>query len=419
MDIPKFKDITKKLSFFKDYSSLTVPAVIGLVAVFLFIITPLMGSKLVQQIESESISKGGKQIKRLRRNVPSSGQCEMEQEYQRRHKIDANEIELLALQSAKRPLLSYRIFPEPTDTSAFLFKSFGQQFRGAIDSLITGVNGRDCPSEAELELAINLGSSDSSGKRRLSGKLGDVEATIVDALCQKKAESASVYVNPADIGGYEFWQEYPYVGRDKAVEDCWYWQLGYWIIEDVFHTIGELNSSSRNVLASPVKRLVDIGFTTSDSRFERSEVSDRPRYVYSAEDWLCQSWTRRISNDDIDIVHFNIVVLADTKAILPFMKQLCSAKEHKFRGFFNNEPEQSYKHDQITILESTIDSIDHEDEDEQIHKYYRYGEDALVKLNLICEYIFHKKGYDEIKPELLKKQPEIMEQGRSRYDDDR
>ena len=55
MDIPKLKDVTKKLSFLKDYSSLTAPVVIGLVAVSLFIITPLMGSKLTKQIESESI----------------------------------------------------------------------------------------------------------------------------------------------------------------------------------------------------------------------------------------------------------------------------------------------------------------------------------------------------------------------------
>jgi len=41
--------------------------------------------------------------------------------------------------------------------------------------------------------------------------------------------------------------------------------------------------------------------------------------------------------------------------------------------------------------------------DRGIHDLYRYGEDAVVELELVCEYIFNKKGYDEIKPELVKK----------------
>jgi hypothetical protein len=81
------------------------------------------------------------------------------------------------------------------------------------------------------------------------------------------------------------------------------------------------------------------------------------------------------------------------------MQQLCSAKQHKFRGFSGEEQEQVFKHNQITVLESNIRSIDRED---ATHNLYRYGEDAVVVLDLICEYIFDKNGYDEIKPELVK-----------------
>ena len=132
--------------------------------------------------------------------------------------------------------------------------------------------------------------------------MSEVEATIIDALCQKKAESAYVYVNPTDISGYEFWQDYPYVGRDKAVEDCWYWQLGYWVIEDVLDTIDVLNSGSRRVLNSPVKRLMGLNFSVSDRRArERSRTTDedRPYYVFSLEDGLCEPWTRSFSSDDL------------------------------------------------------------------------------------------------------------------------
>jgi hypothetical protein len=83
------------------------------------------------------------------------------------------------------------------------------------------------------------------------------------------------------------------------------------------------------------------------------------------------------------------------------MQQLCSAKQHKFRGFFGDEQEQIFRHNQIAILESDIRSIDREDE---THRLYRYGEDAVVELDLVCEYIFNRSGYDVVKPESVKKE---------------
>jgi hypothetical protein len=94
-----------------------------------------------------------------------------------------------------------------------------------------------------------------------------------------------------------------------------------------------------------------------------------------------------------------MVVVVNAKSVLPFMKELCSAKEHKFSGFSGREPEQMFKHNQMTILESTITPVERES---RMHDYYRYGEDALVELDLICEYIFNKAGYAEIKPEQVK-----------------
>jgi hypothetical protein len=59
------------------------------------------------------------------------------------------------------------------------------------------------------------------------------------------------------------------------------------------------------------------------------------------------------------------------------------------------------------VLESLIRSVDR---DEQTHNLYRYGENAVVELQLVCEYIFNKQGYDSIKPELSNKTPEQEEQ---------
>jgi len=228
------------------------------------------------------------------------------------------------------------------------------------------------------------------------------------------------------LSGYEFWgrgeeksnksDKFTYTGTDEAVKDCWHYQLAYWIIEDVIDTIGALNSDSDSVFTSPVKRLLGVWFTPTEG-FARYAVGaflgtgggrlmsrgiatdDKPSYVLSINDGLTVSCTGRFSNDDIDVVHFKMAVVVSTKAVLPFMQQLCSAKQHEFRGFFGESQEQIFKHNQITILESNIRSIDRGDE---THSLYRYGEDAVVELDLICEYIFNKAGYDKIKPESVK-----------------
>jgi hypothetical protein len=393
MDISKFKDLIQRLSFLGNYSSLILPVIIILVAVLLFIPTQLMSSKLKNRVENESISIG-KRVQSLSESTVSRNQWEVEQEYQQAYERDANQTALLAKQSSQRQLLSYKIFPKPKDTSTLIFKEFGQRFRGGIDKLIAHANALDCPTDAELQRGLQ-GSSLPSSRERLS----EVDATITDVLCREKARSALVYANPTDLSGYEFWEEYEYTGMDTAVEDCWYWQLAYWTIEDIFDTIDALNSGSNNVFTSPVKRLLDVSFAASNKEIGGKAVAVRPSYVLSIKEVFTDPHTGRFCNDDIDVVHFNVVVVVSTKTALPFMQQLCSAKQHKFRGFSGEEQEQVFKHNQITVLESNIKSIDRKD---TAHNLYRYGEDAVVELNLVCEYIFNKNGYDEIKPESVK-----------------
>jgi hypothetical protein len=94
-----------------------------------------------------------------------------------------------------------------------------------------------------------------------------------------------------------------------------------------------------------------------------------------------------------------MVVVLSSKAIIPFMRELCSAKEHGFTGFTGQESAKVFKHNQITILESRVKPVDLTSFD---HQYYRYGADSVVEVELVCEYIFNKKGYDAVKPESIK-----------------
>jgi hypothetical protein len=231
--------------------------------------------------------------------------------------------------------------------------------------------------------------------------LSEVDTTITDVICQARAESASVYAKAADLAGYDFWAEYEYIGRGTAINDCWYWQLAYWMTEDVIDTIGALNSGSNSVFTSPVKRLLGVSFA-GDVMGGAKKASDTigPAYVLELGEGLAEPCTGRFTDDDIDVVHFNVVVVVSAKAVLPFMEELCSAKEHKFRGYFGEQQEQVFKHNQITVLESDIGPVNRENTS---HLLYRYGEDAVVELDLVCEYVFNKNGYDEIKPESIKK----------------
>ncbi len=431
------KVIIQKLSVLKKSSSLLVPIIVGLVGILLLIPTQLVSSKLTKQIESESIAKRGRRIQSLGREAVSSEQWKEEAARQKEYASDANDIALLAKRSTQRELLSYKIFPEPKDKSQFTFKEFGKKYNTALEALVTSVNARDCPTEAELNRALEKSPKVSGLQSRyreadLSMRLGartrpvetpygarnTVEDTIVDEICRDRARSASVYINPVDLSGYEFWREYKYdSGIKEAVEDCWYSQLTYWVIEDVINTIGAMNADagSKSVITSPVKRLINVTFNLVRSVYGTDSIyggrmpssnagtkktgTDRPVYIFSPRDSAIESCTARYCNDDTDVIHFKVVVIVSTKAVLPFMQQLCSAKEHKFAGFSGNEQEQIYKRNQITILESKMRSINRE---AQRHRLYRYSDEAVVEMDLICEYIFNKAGYEEIKPESVK-----------------
>jgi hypothetical protein len=417
MDIPQFKDVIQKLSVFKRHSSLLVPVIIGLVGALLIVPSQLMNSKLRAQISEKSVMQGSRLISSLQKNTPASDQWKEERKRQQAYQSDANQISLLAKELSQRQLLSNKIFPEPKDESILLFKEFGQWFRSGVDERLKGVNAGECPTKAELDRSLG---GLSSGFRRSSrlrrGALSGAGTEIMDALCRSKAESASVYIHPSTLSGYEFWGEYQYAGTPEAVKDCWYYQMAYWIIEDIIDTIDAMNSGSNSVFESPVKRLRSIWFNSDESvigRFIKATAKGRstrstsrvardiPVYVLTIQDGVTLPWTSRVCNNDIDVVHFNVRVVVSTKAVLRFMQELCSAKRHIIRESSGQIQGPRYaKHNQITVLESKITSINRQDE---IHKYYRYGEDAVVELDLICEYVFSKKGYDDIKPESVKK----------------
>ena len=236
MDTSNIKNVLAKLSFIREYSSLVVPVAIVLVAVIIFVPAELMGKKFRQHVTAESVSKRGDKIDSLKRTVVSKQQWRQEQKYQDAYKADAEKILQLAVQTSQRELISYDVFPKPKEQSSRLFEKFGQNYRKGLDGMLERVNARDCPSEIELEDALLRSSDKRSLKRNRRGG-NYVADAITDELCKEKALSASVYAVAEKLGEYELWDSYQFTDFEKAIKDCWYSQLGYWIIEDVFKTI--------------------------------------------------------------------------------------------------------------------------------------------------------------------------------------
>ncbi len=411
----KLNDLSQKLSILKHFTWVITPLAITIVGVVVFVPCCSMNKKLRAEINSESVARGRK-VKSLVNDVVSSRQWEEQRQYQAALATDANQISIFARHSTQRPVLSYKIFPEPKDKSRMIFDEYGQRYRGGLEGMLAGINARECPTQTEIDWLLRGTVSSGSGRSRRKNRrnVGEVETTIVEDLCMSKAKSAFVYANPANFSGYDFWEEYEYTSQDNAVKDCWYWQLAYWIIEDVVETVKTLNDGSSTVFESPVKRIMSVNFIGSGKKLKgrmrgggRSRRNKKqrgmgitPGYVLLPGEGLVKSLTGRVCDKDIDIVHFNVSVLAGSKAILLFEKELCSAKKHNFNAFSGKGSERTYEHNQITILEHSITPVNPEDEE---HDFYRYGdEDAVVKLDLICEYIFNKSGYEEIKPEQIK-----------------
>lgn len=366
----------------------------------LFIPTVIIQGKISKRLEQSQ--RLGKEVESAIRSAVPARQFEIAKTYEDKHQQDACDIQKLAIETTQRELLSYKIFPEPEESSRQIFDEFKKTYNTAFERLIKDMNALDAPTDIEIRKEIGsiqsetpIGSPDRQATDKGSEK-------IIDLICKKRCEQIPCYAKPQVFSGYAFWNNWEYRGTEPAVRDCWYCQLAYWIHEDIVDTINKINAGSNTVANSSVKRLLGIRFASPDAaNIETSNGTELPVYVTDKSGGLYQPWTTRRSNDQIDVVHFSLAVIIRADDVMRFMDELCSEKMHYFSGYKNNQPTQQFKHNQITILQSNIEPVDRDD---QNHKRYRYGQEAVVYLNLICEYIFDKEGYDIIEPNSVKQQ---------------
>ncbi|PKL45296.1 MAG: hypothetical protein CVV39_08125, partial [Planctomycetes bacterium HGW-Planctomycetes-1] len=377
-----------------------IPVLITAAAVLLFIPVAMMRGKISAKLD-ESIKLGREVDSALRANI-SAKQYEAVKIFEDVHEADANEIEKLARQTSQRELLNYKIFPEPNETSVQIFNEFRLAYVTAFAELTKDMKSLDAPTDVEIRreagpvnIATVLHRRESAGGLQAETE----ENRIIELLCKRRSEETPVYANPKAFSGYGVWDGWEYSGLDDALTKCWYSQLAYWIHKDIVDTINAMNQDFTGTTRSSVKRLISVRFARSDAAgFAMDNGNELPFYVTGARGALYQNWTGRQCDEQIDVVHFSLSVIIKADDVLKFMSELCSEKEHYFAGYKGDQEPEKYKHNQITVLQSRIDPVNR---DLPEHKRYFYGNDAIVLLNLVCEYVFNRSGYDQIKPKYV------------------
>jgi hypothetical protein len=420
MKLPNFKDILKtvleKLSVLKNNVSVMISIILALLAILLFIPTQLLSSGLKKEIQRESLEKNANKISGIQ--VISEEEMENARKDMDRVIAEANSIALQAVETTKRELLRDDIFNmDPNDpnssVSRSVFFQFSQDYCGKINQFIKEHNAGLSPTVDEVEKVLDdAGVKDilSSGATANSYDTMSTESKIVtmmiEQVCRSRAESSFIYVDPFQISGYGFWSQYQYSNWVQDVENCWYSQLGYWIIEDIFDTIVELNKDNKSLTSAPVKRLMKIyftpayevqDFTSKTGIVSAQNYTDRPKYVLSTDKIPTETLTGRYCNDNYHVVHFGVKLVMNTKDLSRFSKQLCSAKKHTYTD--KTGQTHNYKHNQITILDMTVKSVNMNIEE---HNLCWYGDADVSEVGLTCEYLFNKSGYEDVMPQSVK-----------------
>lgn len=415
-------------AFLRKYSTLLPSATIALAALLLFVPMYLIGGSVKKSMATTSLNMA-RQVQSELSDVPTRDKAQQVKYYMDKLEEDASNIEKLALESCKRDLITYEdvIFPKPVDSSAQVFHEFGLNFRASIEEMLKRIRALDAPTDTEIRAKTDgAARAGGLGARPAFQGMQTVNTAdpVIDALCVSRAKEISVYAHPSAFTWYTFWEKYEFAGENQALQDCWDTQVAYWIYQDIIETVYKMNGTSSTVDESAVKRLLGASFSGPVAvargtsmyamEFSRGQMSmggrDIPNYItprlYS--NFVTDSPTGRKCDEEVDVIHFTAAVVVDNRFVLAFLKELCSEKSHSYRTDFSASGEvvQNARHNQITVLQSDLKVVDPQAPE---HKLYRYGNGAVVQLDVICEYQFYRKSYDSIKPEPIQKRLDLTQ----------
>ena len=361
---------------------------------------------------------------------------------------DAQTVVKLATEATRRTLISEDVFPEPTGLSPDIkYQKFAQSYVDFVENYLAMMQAGPRPSMAEEDkvrqehLERPGGNRAMPGANRSAGRSTSQADKLIDDLRRTRSEEITVYADPSVFCGYDYWKEHDATGdRETLLLDTWFTQLAHWIQEDVVLSIKAINGDSAKVADSPVKRLIEVSFGGSDlgsgvattnkkpkttrrpsaqmlegvSRRNAGSENQLPEYVQKldgeknseSEDFIgtiTTPWTRRASNELIDVAHFEVAVVIDSSYVTDFINLLQSEKATTVIEADGTTAAKN-KRNQITVLQLQQEPLD---VDSEMEAGYFYGQGSLTTLRLVCEYIFFRQGYARLMPEPVK---ELFEQ---------
>jgi len=362
---------------------------------------------------------------------------------------DAKVIMTLARETTLRPLISNEVFPKPSGSSPDIkYQKFARSYCRVVDGYLSRMAAGQRPSLAEETKVeqeyLNRTVTNQRSRMGQSGTGSQVEKLIKD-LRRQQSQEIAVYAGPQVFCGYDYWEDHDAAGdRETLLLDTWFIQLAHWIQEDVVLTIQQINGDSKSVATSPIKRLIEISFggpdagsgsgsssqrkRSSSKRVSQDQVVSRrvsnsedqlPEYVIKDQSGrdeasgalgeMTTSWTQRVSNDLVDVLHFEMAVIIDSREVTDFIIVLQSEKTSTVDPSDGSVRDQN-KRNQITVLQIQHEPVDVDGEQEA---GYYYGQASLTTLRLICEYIFFREGYAKLMPKPVKELFEQEEQASS------
>ena len=102
-------------AFLKKYSALIFPACLLLAGLFLFVPTMLIGHAVDGR--KQKAQQTVQELDRLAQTTPSKIEANQASQAQERMKKDVEAVQLMALQTTRRELIKYGLFPESEDPS--------------------------------------------------------------------------------------------------------------------------------------------------------------------------------------------------------------------------------------------------------------------------------------------------------------
>lgn len=362
------------MNFIKKYLFFLICLVVFLLGIIMFTFGMMISSGNAK--ENRKIESQYKKATKLSRKVIHQNVLDRLENKARQARVDQKAVEAKARKTTSRPLLHQNVFPTPPGQSSVIYyRQFAQQYCLAIDILMGMLNGSDRPSEIEEKNVLenydkgkskrrdysgdNLGYGGNMNFPRRGSRRGTQDNPLIEELRRERAKQISIYANPDSFSCYDYWRDHQGEadgGRDILMLDSWFSQIALWIQEDVITSVGQVNRQSASVLQNPIKRLIEVSFCgvkTFDSRssmrrgrFDRQIAQRRqvgsehvlPDYVLSEKGTPGQAdimsgnittpWTKRASEDLVDVVHFEVAVIIDSTHMIEFINSLQGMKNN-------------------------------------------------------------------------------------------